>query len=190
MTANNQINQHLVKVLIYNVQTVTPLTTNLQNAAKLNNIPIVPVSETMPEGKTYQTWMLDQLNAAPEGLRWLGNGSKELLVIFLDHACVSLGGMPILQDVSLSIHQGEFIVILGPNGAGKTTLIKLLLGLVKPSAGSVRVLGRRLGAGCKRSDMFPSAGPWTSSWRSRARDLVGFGLDGHRWGIGLPSRAP
>ena len=68
VTANNQINQHLVKVLIYNVQTVTPLTTNLQNAAKLNNIPIVPVSETMPQGKTYQAWMLDQLNSLQKAL--------------------------------------------------------------------------------------------------------------------------
>ena len=44
-------------------QTVTPVTTNLQNEAAQNNIPLVPVSETMPAGKTYQTWMLDQLNA-------------------------------------------------------------------------------------------------------------------------------
>lgn len=62
-------------------------------------------------------------------------------IIFLDQVSVRLGGMPILQDVSLSIDPGEFIVILGPNGAGKTTLLKLLLGLVKPSAGTVRVLG-------------------------------------------------
>jgi zinc/manganese transport system substrate-binding protein len=68
VTTNNQINQHLVKVLIYNVQTVTPVTTNLQNAAMKNNIPIVPVSETMPAGKTYQGWMLDQLNALQKAL--------------------------------------------------------------------------------------------------------------------------
>ncbi|MGD0751366.1 MAG: zinc ABC transporter substrate-binding protein [Anaerolineales bacterium] len=68
VTTNNQINQRLVKVLIYNVQTVTPLTTNLQEAAIKNNIPIVPVSETMPEGKTYQGWMLDQLNALQKAL--------------------------------------------------------------------------------------------------------------------------
>ncbi|HVM71758.1 MAG TPA: zinc ABC transporter substrate-binding protein [Anaerolineales bacterium] len=68
VTTTNQINQHLVKVLIYNVQTVTPVTTNLQGAAKKNNIPIVPVSETMPQGKTYQGWMLDQLNALQKAL--------------------------------------------------------------------------------------------------------------------------
>jgi zinc/manganese transport system substrate-binding protein len=68
VTTNSQINQRLVKVLIYNVQTVTPLTNNLQNAALKNNIPIVPVSETMPQGKTYQGWMLDQLNALQKAL--------------------------------------------------------------------------------------------------------------------------
>jgi zinc/manganese transport system substrate-binding protein len=68
VTTNNQINQRLVKVLIYNVQTVTPVTTNLQEAAQKNNIPIVAVSETMPQGKTYQGWMLDQLNALQTAL--------------------------------------------------------------------------------------------------------------------------
>ncbi len=68
LTTNDQIANHLVKVLIYNVQTVTPLTTNLQDAAKKAGIPVVPVSETMPVGKTYQQWMLDQLNALQAGL--------------------------------------------------------------------------------------------------------------------------
>ena len=60
---NDSINKKQAKVLIYNVQTVTPITTNVQNEAKKQNIPIVPVSETMPPGKTYQTWMSDQLDA-------------------------------------------------------------------------------------------------------------------------------
>ena len=68
LTTNDQISQHQIKVLIYNVQTVTPVTTNLQNEAKQANIPIVPVSETMPPGKTYQQWMLDQLNALQTAL--------------------------------------------------------------------------------------------------------------------------
>ena len=68
VTANDQITNREIKVLIYNVQTVTPITTNLQNEAKQNNIPIVPVSETMPAGKTYQSWMLDQLNNLEQAL--------------------------------------------------------------------------------------------------------------------------
>jgi zinc transport system ATP-binding protein len=47
----------------------------------------------------------------------------------------------VLRDVNLSIGQGEMIGIVGPNGGGKTTLLKLLLGLLTPSRGTIRVLG-------------------------------------------------
>jgi zinc/manganese transport system substrate-binding protein len=69
VTAENQINHHQIKVLIYNEQTVTPSTTKLENDARAQNIPIVPVTETMPSGKTYQTWMLDQLNTLEQALQ-------------------------------------------------------------------------------------------------------------------------
>jgi zinc/manganese transport system substrate-binding protein len=68
ITAENQINKHQIKVLIYNEQTVTPSTTKLEDDARTQNIPIVPVTETMPPGKTYQAWMLDQLNALEQVL--------------------------------------------------------------------------------------------------------------------------
>jgi len=66
---NNSINQKQVKILIYNVQTVTPITTNVQNEAEKQNIPVVPISETMPPSKTYQTWMGDQLDALATALQ-------------------------------------------------------------------------------------------------------------------------
>jgi len=68
LTAENQIIKHQIKVLIYNKQTVTPTTTKLLNDARTANIPIVPVTETMPPGKTYQTWMLEQLNSLEQAL--------------------------------------------------------------------------------------------------------------------------
>ena len=68
LTTTDQISKHEIKVLIYNIQTDTPITTNLQNEAKQANIPIVPVSETMPPGKNYQQWMLDQLNTLQTAL--------------------------------------------------------------------------------------------------------------------------
>jgi zinc/manganese transport system substrate-binding protein len=68
VTANDQLARKEVKVLIYNEQTITPITTSLQNEAKKVNIPIVPVTETMPAGKTYQQWMLDQLNSLQQAL--------------------------------------------------------------------------------------------------------------------------
>jgi len=50
----------------------------------------------------------------------------------------------ILQEVNLTLHQGEFVVLLGPNGAGKTTLLKCLLGLYSPTGGEILVCGRPL----------------------------------------------
>ncbi|MDA8387107.1 MAG: zinc ABC transporter substrate-binding protein [Nitrospiraceae bacterium] len=66
--ANSQVDNKEIKILIYNSQTVTPITTHMRNAARARGIPLVPVSETMPPGDTYQSWMLAQLNAIANGL--------------------------------------------------------------------------------------------------------------------------
>ena len=55
------------------------------------------------------------------------------------------GSKVAVNDLTLSVRQGEVFGFLGPNGAGKTTSIKMLLALVSPSAGEARVLGRPLG---------------------------------------------
>jgi zinc/manganese transport system substrate-binding protein len=68
IAAQDQITRRQIKVLIYNEQTITPVTTKLQNAARAQHIPIMPVTETMPSGKTYQQWMLDQLNTLEQSL--------------------------------------------------------------------------------------------------------------------------
>lgn len=56
------------------------------------------------------------------------------------------GGCAALADVSLRIAAGEIFAILGPNGSGKTTLLKCLAGLVRPSAGQIRINGLHLDA--------------------------------------------
>ena len=66
--ANTQVSGHKIKVLIYDVQTVTPITTHLQDEAKAAGIPVVGVSETMPVNETYQSWMLKQLQSLHESL--------------------------------------------------------------------------------------------------------------------------
>jgi len=50
-----------------------------------------------------------------------------------------------LKDCSLTVHQGETFGLLGPNGAGKTTLLKILLGIIRPTAGTATLLGHPLG---------------------------------------------
>jgi len=55
-----------------------------------------------------------------------------------------VGDQDILSNVSLQIFNGEYIAIIGPNGGGKTTLIRMLLGLEKPTSGSIALFGKKL----------------------------------------------
>jgi zinc transport system ATP-binding protein len=52
------------------------------------------------------------------------------------------GGQAVLDGLDLSVDRSQFVVLTGPNGSGKSTLIKLVVGLLSPTAGDVRVLGR------------------------------------------------
>lgn len=54
------------------------------------------------------------------------------------------GGEPILSTIDLAIGRGEFLGLIGPNGSGKSTLLNIILGLVRPTSGSVRVFGQEL----------------------------------------------
>ena len=56
------------------------------------------------------------------------------------------GGKVALDNLTMSVAPGEVFGLLGPNGAGKSTLVKILMGLIHPSAGSARLLGRPIGA--------------------------------------------
>jgi ABC-2 type transport system ATP-binding protein len=59
------------------------------------------------------------------------------------------GRVTAVDGVTLSVNSGEIVGYLGPNGAGKTTTIRCLLGLLRPSSGSVQLLGARVpAAGC------------------------------------------
>jgi ABC-2 type transport system ATP-binding protein len=62
-------------------------------------------------------------------------------MIELDHLVKRFGELTAVNDVSLTVRRGEFFAMLGPNAAGKTTTIRLLAGLIKPTAGTARVAG-------------------------------------------------
>lgn len=64
-----------------------------------------------------------------------------VLAIELKDVWFSYDKLPVLEAVTFSLEQDDFFGILGPNGGGKTTLLKLLLGILKPDRGAIRVLG-------------------------------------------------
>jgi len=67
----------------------------------------------------------------------------EIEIVRLENIRVSYEDIPVLEGIDLSIRRHDFLGIIGPNGGGKSTLLKLLLGLVKPDAGSVTIFGKQ-----------------------------------------------
>lgn len=63
-------------------------------------------------------------------------------VLDLNKVSLRIGGAHILEDVTLSVREGEMLGVIGPNGAGKTTLFNLVSGVLTPTAGTIRLNGR------------------------------------------------
>jgi zinc transport system ATP-binding protein len=62
-------------------------------------------------------------------------------VIEIERIGFAYGDIPVLDDVNLRVERGEFLGLVGPNAGGKSTLLKLILGLLRPQQGQIRVLG-------------------------------------------------
>lgn len=64
-----------------------------------------------------------------------------LPIIAVDNVSYRYGVEPVLDEISFSVRRGEYLGIIGPNGGGKSTLLKVVLGLLQPSSGIVRLFG-------------------------------------------------
>lgn len=63
-------------------------------------------------------------------------------IIKIDNVFFQYQGNYVLEEVSAEVNQGDFVGVLGPNGSGKTTLLKIILGVLKPESGSVKIFGK------------------------------------------------
>jgi len=108
-------------------------------------------------------------------------------ILAVRQANVSLSGRSILRSIDFALEPGEFCGLIGSNGSGKTTLLRTILGFVPLQSGSVTIRGggRRLAS----VGYVPQKSMLDPYIPMRARDLVALGLDGHRLGFPLPSKA-
>jgi zinc/manganese transport system ATP-binding protein len=116
-----------------------------------------------------------------------GTGEAPDVVLRVEDLSVSLGGRRVLDRVSFSVEAGGFCGLIGSNGAGKTTLLRAILGLIAPSDGRIIVTGGTRSRHNPQIGYVPQKIILEADMPLRARDLVGLGLDGHRFGISWPS---
>jgi len=110
-------------------------------------------------------------------------------VVSLTQARLTFGDRVLWDDLDLVVRAGEFIAVLGPNGTGKTSLLKVLLGQVPLSTGTVTVAGRPVTTGSDHIGYVPQHRSLDRGLSLRGSDLVALGYDGHRWGIAGWGRA-
>jgi zinc transport system ATP-binding protein len=104
---------------------------------------------------------------------------KEWIVEIQD-LWVSIKGKPILEAVDLTLEEGDYLGLIGPNGSGKTTLLRVMLGLVAPDRGSVRIFGERPAQARGRIGYVPQYTRFDASFPMNVLDAVLMGRIGTR----------
>ncbi|MEO8889355.1 MAG: metal ABC transporter ATP-binding protein [Jatrophihabitantaceae bacterium] len=103
-------------------------------------------------------------------------------------ASLGYGDRVLWSGLNLTVEPGEFLAVLGANGSGKTSLLRSILGLQPLSGGTLTVNGEPARRGSRHIGYIPQQRRIDPLTPLRARDIVGLGIDGHRWGIGRPSK--
>ena len=110
----------------------------------------------------------------------------ELRGVWFDYESV-----PVLEDITLAVERGDFLGIIGPNGGGKTTLLRVMLGLLAPSGGDVRLFGELIERfdAWHRLGYVPQRAVFDPALPATVEEVVTTGLAPHGRLFRRPSRA-
>lgn len=104
---------------------------------------------------------------------------RTIVIVRLEDVWVQFDGVPVLEEVTLSILQHDFLGIIGPNGGGKTTLLKVILGLLRPNRGLVTVFGDTPEKGRKYVGYVPQYSTFDREFPVNVWSVVLMGCLGH-----------
>ena len=107
----------------------------------------IKVNKKMHQNKTNLNNKLDQkIKIASSNIIKMGSHNQSSInkILTLSNISKSLGGKPILKNISFSLRQGEILGLLGPNGAGKSTLFNLIVGKIYPDTGKINLNGEKI----------------------------------------------
>ncbi|MEA3365693.1 MAG: ABC transporter ATP-binding protein [Candidatus Hydrogenedentes bacterium] len=102
--------------------------------------------------------------------------------VCMKNVTFSYNGCPALVNVNIDVSKGGFTSVIGPNGGGKSTLLKLILGLLTPTEGQVRVFGRPPSEVCPRIGYAPQYAQYDPLFPVSAEDVVLMGMVERHWG--------
>jgi len=104
-------------------------------------------------------------------------------IVHIEALDFAYNGQRVLEDINLEVGEGDFIAMIGPNGGGKTTLLKLMLGLLKPGRGRIRVMGKPAARVSHHIGYVPQDVHINRSFPITALDVVLMGklAPGRRW---------
>jgi len=105
-------------------------------------------------------------------------------VIEFEDVTFAYDGTPALENVNLTVEAGDFVSVVGPNGGGKTTMLKLVLGLLEPDAGRIRVLGSSPMTARRRVGYVPQHHQFDPKFPVSVTDVVLMGRLHPGWGVG------
>ncbi len=110
--------------------------------------------------------------------------------IEFDRLHFRIDGKDILENINLQLEEGKFLGIIGPNGSGKTTLLRILLGILKPSSGQVKVFGESPREAVQKRifGYLPQSQKSEMNFPARAIDVVLMGLYAQMGPFHFPSR--
>ncbi len=118
--------------------------------------------------------------------------SEREIVLAFEGVSAAAGSRQILRGVTLALHAGEILTLAGPNGAGKTTLFRVASRVLRPTAGSLSLLGRPLAAYSRRElaqvlAVVPQDAP--IAFPFRVAEVVLMGRSPHLGALGFETRA-
>src|SRR6056297_441614 len=93
-------------------------------------------------------------------------------VIEIKNLYVSYNEIPVLENINISIYKNQFLAIIGPNGGGKTTLLKVILGIVSPNKGQIKIDGHNIDQGRKLVGYVPQISDFNKSFPINVQDVI------------------
>ncbi|MBI4039111.1 metal ABC transporter ATP-binding protein [Candidatus Daviesbacteria bacterium] len=102
------------------------------------------------------------------------NADHSQNIIEINNVSFAYGSEEVLENINLQIQKGDYLGIVGPNGGGKTTLLKCILGLLKPTKGTIKLLNQ------DRIGYVPQKVNFDPNFPSTAKEVVGMGMYGKK----------